>query len=145
MKPIRIASSGFVPAPPAEVYALLADYRSGHPRILPDEFFAGLEVEAGGVGAGTRLKVGVRILGTVQPLRLEVSEPEPGRVLAERDVATDAVTTFTVDPEQDGSRVTIAVDWQPRGLAGWVQSLILPGYLRKLYAAELAKLARVIT
>lgn len=144
MRRVNIASAGYVPAPSAEVYALLADYRNGHPRILPEEFFAGLEVEEGGVGAGTRIRVGVRVFGSVQTLRLEVSEPEPGRVLAERDVASGAVTSFTVDPDGRGSRVTIAVDWQPRGVVGWVQSRFLPGYLRRLYPAELAKLARVM-
>src|SRR5918993_898798 len=45
-----------VPAPPAEVYAILADYTEGHPHILPSSYFRNIEVEEGGVGAGTRIR-----------------------------------------------------------------------------------------
>lgn len=144
MPHIQVSDSAAIPAAPAALYALLADYREGHPRVLPEKYFAGLEVLAGGVGAGTRIRVGVRILGTVQQLLLEVSEPEPGRVLAETDPRTGAVTTFTVDPEGSGSRLTIAVAWDAPGLSGWVQSRVMPGYLRGLYAAELERIARVM-
>ncbi len=41
-----------IPAPAAAVYALLADYRDGHPRILPPAF-SDLTVLQGGIGAGT--------------------------------------------------------------------------------------------
>lgn len=46
-----------IDAPPDRVYALIADYRSGHPRILPKAYFKELVVEQGGVGAGTVVRV----------------------------------------------------------------------------------------
>ena len=53
-----------VPAPPAEVYAILADYTEGHPHILPSAYFRNIEVEEGGVGAGTRIRFEMTVLGT---------------------------------------------------------------------------------
>lgn len=47
---------------------------------------------------------------------MEVSEPLPGRILAETDRASGAVTTFTVTPQDNGARahVEIATEWSPR-------------------------------
>jgi len=39
--------------------------------------------------------------------------------------------------------VTIMTEWTPRGCAGWVQRLLAPPLLRKIYAEELRNLARV--
>ena len=61
--------------------------------------------------------------GKVMSLRMEVTEPQPGRVLMESDVASDMVTTFTVEPSDGGrdSRVTIATRWTRGGLRGWIR------------------------
>ncbi len=42
-----ISASALVPAPAREVYAIIADYRDGHPKILPRPPFVSLEVEQG--------------------------------------------------------------------------------------------------
>jgi hypothetical protein len=47
-----VVASAHIAAAPAQVYAIIANYREGHPRILPKEF-SGLTVEQGGIGAGT--------------------------------------------------------------------------------------------
>ena len=39
-------------------------------------------MEEGGYGAGTRIRVGVHLAGRKSSFRADVSEPEPGRVLA---------------------------------------------------------------
>lgn len=39
MKSCHITYSGLVKAPAQEVYTILADYRHGHPRILPKPYF----------------------------------------------------------------------------------------------------------
>jgi hypothetical protein len=52
------------------------------------------------------------------------------------------VTMFRVEPEDDGSRVTIATDWTPAGgFSGLMERLFAPGMLRKVYVEELGLLA----
>ena len=71
-----------VPAPAAAVYALLADYRDGHPSILPPAF-SDLTVLRGGTGAGTVIRFALTLAGRKQVIEARVDEPEPGRVLSE--------------------------------------------------------------
>jgi hypothetical protein len=40
-------------------------------------------------------------------------------------------------------RVTFTTRYERAGLRGWLERLIAPGYLRKVYVAELAQLERV--
>jgi hypothetical protein len=103
----RVSASAVVRAPAGRVYAILADYRHGHPRIVPRPPFGPLEVEQGGTGAGTVVRFQMRLLGRTRTFRAAVTEPEPGRVLVETDLGRGAVTTFTVDPcgEGQGARV----------------------------------------
>lgn len=72
-----------------------------------------------------------------------VSEPEPGRLLAERDLETGTVTTFLVEPAGSGqvSRVTIETIWDRSGLAGWVERCLAPTFLERVYAEELSNLS----
>ena len=134
-----------IDAAPRTVYAIIADYHVGHPDILPKQYFPMLEVERGGVGAGTIIRYQVRLMGRTQTTRAEVAEPHPGRVLTETDLGNGAVTTFTVDPVDGGrrSRVTFATEWTTPGLRGWVERLLAPPMLRRIYAAEMANLARL--
>ena len=56
MPVVRASSSAQIRAPGRIVYSLIADYRNGHPRILPPRYYPPpLEVERGGVGAGTAI------------------------------------------------------------------------------------------
>jgi len=80
----RISATRRIAAPPEAVYAVFADYREAHPRILPPSFFVGLTVEEGGYGEGTVVLVKGRFAGRVRTLRGVVTEPEPGRLLVER-------------------------------------------------------------
>lgn len=141
----HVAASATLDAPPAAVYAVLADYRGAHADILPEPWFLGrLEVQEGGTGAGTVIRFRTRILGATRTIRAKVSEPEPGRVLAETDFETGAVTSFTVDPAEDGrSRVTIAMEWTRPGLQGWIERYLAPPVLRRIYVAEMINLERV--
>jgi Polyketide cyclase / dehydrase and lipid transport len=139
---IRVSATSIVSAPAPVVYGILADYREGHPAILPRRYFEGLEVETGGHGAGTRIRFKVRAFGSVRSVRADVSEPVPGRELVETDVATGAATRFLVEPVSDGraSRVTFETTWCRGGLGGWAERWLAPRYLRKVYRAELALL-----
>ncbi|MEO8030582.1 MAG: SRPBCC family protein [Gemmatimonadota bacterium] len=138
---IQVSSSAEVGAPPSIVYGLIADYRVGHPSILPPKYFQNLRVEEGGVGAGTRISFDMR-LGRLWRLQAYVTEPESGRQLCEHYPDTGMVTTFTVDPANDGrhSLVTITTCSTKPGLPGWFEHWLMPRYLRPIFAAELQQL-----
>lgn len=136
-----------IAAPPERIYAVIADYRQGHPRILPPEHFRDLTVLAGGVGAGTKIRFRTRVGGREVETEAEISEPEPGRVLVERNTNPPATTTFTIVPVGDGSqaRVKIETDWQTApGVAGAIERMMGPLLFRRVYAKELARLVAVV-
>jgi hypothetical protein len=142
MPTLHVTAERTVPAPADAVYSLLADYRDGHPRILPPSF-SDLTVLRGGNGAGTVFRFALKIAGRTQVGEAHVDEPEPGRVLSETYSAKGTMTRFTVDPVGDQSRVWIDTSWEPsRGLAGMIERLITPRLFRKLYAEELDLIER---
>jgi hypothetical protein len=144
----HVTASAVIPAPAAQVYGIIADYRNGHPRIIPRPPFGSLDVEQGGVGTGTVIRFQMRVLGRTRSFRAAITEPEPGRVLVETDLDMGAVTTFTVDPCEEGrqARVTIQTDLETRGgLLGIVQRFVVTRFLRPVYVRELAQLAVVAT
>jgi hypothetical protein len=129
-------------APASTVYGIIADYRIGHPAILPPQYFDDFVVEAGGQGAGTRIRFTMRSYGSRLQCQAHVTEPEPGRLLVETDERTGTTTRFLVEPLDGGrARVTFETDYQARGLRGWLETLLVPRYLRTVYAAELQMLA----
>lgn len=143
----HISASRIVQAPAQQVYDLLADYHEGHPRILPRPPFISLTVEQGGKGEGTVLNVEMKVLGRVQTYHATVTEPEPGRVLVEH-YADDSVTSFTVEPHDDGRKtsVTIATDLQIReGALGTLQARLATRLLRPLYLKELDQLNAAVS
>jgi hypothetical protein len=141
-----LSESGLVKAPPAQVYALLADYQNGHPHVLPKPYFQTLKVEQGGIGAGTRIYVEMRVMGTTQAFRAEVTEPDPGHVLVETIPDSGLVTTFTVDPVTGGqhAQVTLSTTAKSRGgLLGVVERFMSTRFLRRVYTEELKLIAAV--
>jgi hypothetical protein len=140
---VRIQASREIDARPQAVYGVLADYRTGHPAILPKPEFGDLIVEAGGRGAGTVIRFNMRVLGTALTFHSVISEPEPGRVLVEQDDAAGAVTTFQVDPLDGGKRSRVTITTETRaspGLRGALERLISPRVLSGLYRRELQQL-----
>lgn len=143
-----ITASAVIPARRERVYALIANYHDGHPRIVPKQF-SGLVVEQGGIGAGTVIRFQMSVFGKKQTYRAAVSEPEPGRVLVETDLDPNgAVTTFMVDqgPAPADSRVTISTELKVRsGFLGLIEKALATLLLRSMYVHELENLARVAT
>ena len=140
-----ISATALIPSPPGDVYAVIADYRDGHARIVPRPPFASLAVEQGGTGAGTVIRVETRVMARTQGFRAVVSEPEPGRVLVETN-STGFVTTFTVEPRDGGRRSEVTIStvlparaWPLGAVEGW----IMRRFLRPVFARELALLAEV--
>lgn len=141
MPTLTIRDSATVPAPAPIVYGLIADYRAGHPSILPRKYFENLVVEEGGTGAGTKIHFTMLSYGKRQVMHARITEPEPGRVLVETYEQTGTETRFTVEPLGPSSaRVTFETQYQTKGIRGWLEALIVPRYLRKVYAAELSLL-----
>ncbi len=128
--------------PAVVVYEILADYHSGHPSILPAAF-TDLVVDAGGRGRGTRIHFDATMMGRRDRLSAEIDEPEPGRVLVERYPDRGMVTKFMVDPVADGCRVTIRTEIAASGIRRFLQRLIVPPMLRRVFREELANLERV--
>ena len=144
MATLTVNASRRVPAPPREVYAIIADYTEGHPHILPSAYFRNIEVEKGGVGAGTRIRFEMTAFGTVRSMTADVEEPSPGRVLVERDVEGRVVTTFTVDPAREGreSDVTITTEMTTRGgILGVLERAASKAFLERVYRDQLERLA----
>jgi hypothetical protein len=138
MHPLLVKATAVVPAPASRVYRIIADYHRAHPSILPPEYFDDLVVEEGGVGAGTRISFTMNAYGSKTRSRAHITEPEPGRVLVETVEGSGIVTRFLVDPlAGDRSQVTIETRYPLGGLRGWFERLVVPGYLKKVYTAEL--------
>ena len=143
----HVSYAADVAAPPAAVYGLIADYDRGHPRILPPKYFRNMRVEKGGRGAGTVVRLEMHALGRTRNLRAEISEPVPGRVIAEKYPDDQTETTFTLVPSAEGSstRVTIATDLPVRdGFAGRVERFLITRLLKRIYREELALLSSVV-
>ena len=142
MAQLEVRAEGHVGAPAASVYRFIANFRDHHHRFLPPAF-SQFRVERGGIGAGTVATFRVTLGGVSQDYRTEVQEPEPGRVLTETDAHVGSFTTFTVTPEDGGSRVRIVTTWPSKGgVRGLFERLIAPRMIRKLYNDELTLLDR---
>jgi hypothetical protein len=141
---LHVAASAAISAGAADVYRLIADYHSGHPRIIPPEFFRNLRVEGGGYGAGTVITFDMIVLGRTRHTRALVSEPEPGRVLVESYPENGATTTFAVNSLGNGrSRVTISTALPVRtGVLGVIERRLTGRFLRGVFAAELTLIER---
>lgn len=141
-----VSASAHIVASVKSTYDLIADYRDGHPHILPKPYFVSLAVEKGGYGAGTVINFQMKLMGKIQSYQAVITEPEPGRVLVETVQDSGTVTTFTVDPRADGrhSFVTITTTTDvPDGLSGRVQGWLTTRVLRPIYEKELRQLAAI--
>jgi len=129
-----------VGAPADVVYGYLADLRDHHPKFLPPAF-SDFQVESGGVGAGTVARYKMTAGGRTREYRMQVAEPDPGRVITESDMNSTAVTTFTVSPQDGASLVRISTAWDgASGIGGVFERMFAPRVLRAIYADELKRL-----
>ncbi len=140
MKTQIAAASRMIKAPAEQVYKIIADYRNTHLHILPKAYFLSLDVEKGGVGAGTIINFSMRILGRVQDFRSLITEPQPGRLLVETDIRSQNATSFQVMPEEDASLTRVTISTQLRG-RHWIEALLAKPLLEKIYRQELELLA----
>ena len=142
---VKAQAEETVNASAERVYAILSDYRDskqGHPAILPPENFSDLIVEEGGRGEGTVLSFSTKAGGSTRAYRVKISEPEPGKVLREDEIGGSVVTTFTVTPvEEKRCRVLITTEYEAPD--GFVESLLSPSLLKRIYKKELHNLETI--
>ena len=148
MGQIKVKAAEVLDARPEDVYATIADYRKGHPRILPKENLYDLQVEEGGYGAGTIIRFKSRILGVEQSFYQRVSEPEPGRVIVEQDIDTkqNFATTFTVIPVEEGKKSQVEISttmYTSPGIRGFAERVILSIFNPRIYRKEMKLLEAV--
>jgi Polyketide cyclase / dehydrase and lipid transport len=130
---------------PDEVYAVLADYRTHHPRIMPDPPFSDLVVESGGVGEGTVFHICARIAGRRRRLHMHVAEPDPGRVLTETDLDSGQVTRFEVTADGAGTLARMSSTWDSKpGLRGLADRLVVAPMMSRTFGRQLRQLDRYV-
>lgn len=129
-----------IDAPADEVYRYLMDMHL-HARFLPHPFYD-LRVEEGGMGAGSVVSFKIKSAGGVRELRMEVTEPEPGRTLVQTDTGgSGLVRTFTVTPNGEQALVNITSRFDGEtGIAGLVEGIVAPRRLHRIYVKELTRL-----
>lgn len=140
MPTVAASAERTIDAPADKVYQYLADMNL-HSRLLPRPFYD-FQVEDGGVGAGSVVNFKINFAGGVRQLRMQVTEPEPGRTLVQTDTTgSGLVTTFTVTPQGQQALVNITASFNAEtGVAGFVERIIAPRRLHRVYTEELARL-----
>ncbi len=143
MKTQLAAASRIIHAPADEIYKVIADYRNGHPHILPRKYFLSLDVEEGGFGEGTIVRFQMHLLGRTRSFRSLITEPQPGQILVETDLTSGTATRFRVSPvdSQDTTEVTISTELKGLSL---VEGFVAKAMLQKVYRQELELLARLV-
>jgi hypothetical protein len=142
MNPQIATAYRVIHAPADRIYGIIADYRITHPLILPKGYFLSLNVEEGGVGAGTIVSFTMHILGRTQNFRSLITEPEHGRLLVETDIRSEVPTSFQVVPAGDPSKTRVTISTELRG-RNRIEGLLAKPMLQKIYRQELELLARL--
>jgi hypothetical protein len=145
MATLHVETERTVQADPATVFGLVSDYAEGRPRYLPPNY-AGYEVEEGGRGAGTTVRYVLHAARRERPYRMQVTQPDAGLVVVEKDAGSSLTTTWTVVPGADGKRSTVRLvsEWEGAGgVGGFFERLFAPGGLRRIHDDTLARLAKV--
>ena len=145
MAQVTVNAERTIDAPADKVSAALADYRGAREKLLTDEF-SNYRVIEGGEGAGT--VVGWKLQATKKRVRDCEFAVEQGAngALVERDRNSSMVTTWTVKPAGDKSTVSVETVWNGAGgIGGFFEKTFAPLGMRKIYDAQLEKLANVVT
>lgn len=142
MPRVCFSMSHIIPAAPAQVFHLLDDYEHGHWRVLPSAFSDYRVLECG-FGAGTRIAFSLTIGGRTSATEGVVTVPDAGRVIVETYPREQMVTSFTVDPDGDGARLTIATSIPARTpFTARLEQSVLRRLLEPIYAEEFALIAQ---
>lgn len=149
MNSYEVQETAVIDAPADVIYGIFSNYREGegHHTVLPKKYFKEMVLTEGGQGAGTKVTVHMQAMGVKVVYHLVVTEPEPGRVLQEEDDAMGVVTRFIMDPIGDGQKTRVTLHTVTRtkpGFQGFMEKLINPPFMHKIYRQELGLLAEVV-
>lgn len=151
MSTIHVETTRTIDAVPAQVFKLLADYRTSHRDILPPTTYLDYEVEQGGVGAGTVYSYKMKTPMRPEPraYQMKVSMPASGNVLQENDQNSSLVTTWTLVPQDGGSKtqVRLSTEWESHasGFGGFMERTMAPRATKRIYDTILGRLENVAT
>jgi polyketide cyclase/dehydrase/lipid transport protein len=140
---IYFEATDVINARPEDVYAVLRDYRVGHPAIIPRPPFTDLTVEKGGVGTGTIVHSDMVVWGRKFHYRQEVTEPEPGHILVETSTDQDQGTKFILEPLNNGTQTRLTISsYMPghSGMYGWLERVMTVPSARGIYQKELRQI-----
>ena len=129
-----------IPAPPARVHEVLADYRRRE-RILPANYLDYRVEEGGAMVVSYRLRAGRR----ERAYRMEVAEPTPGVTLVERDRESSLITTWILSPTASGTATDLRLStiWEGHGgVGGFFERTFAPRGLRRIHGQLLDNLTR---
>jgi uncharacterized protein YndB with AHSA1/START domain len=132
-------------ASPERVFEAIGDYTGVRSRMLTDHY-SEYEVREGGQGAGS--VVHWKLAATSKRVRdclVSASVPDKS-TLVERDANSSMVTTWTVSPAGEGTRVQITTTWSgASGIGGFFERTFAPKGLQRIYDEQLAKLESALT
>jgi len=130
---------------PERVYDLIVDMEE-HRRILPRQFES-LEVLEGGRGEGTVFRLTMNVMGNRTALVMTLTEPEPGRVVQEKDASAGITTIWKLIPEPgDGCTLRLTSQFPKKpGFSGWVERLATSSMIRSIYKRELENMDEYLT
>jgi hypothetical protein len=130
---------------PDKVFGALSDYRGTRSKVLT-EHFSEYEVREGGHGEGTTVHWKLQATSKrVRDCLMSVTVPRE-RTLVEKDANSSMVTTWTVSPAGEGTRVQVTTTWKGAGgVGGFFERTFAPRGLQRIYDAQLAKLDTELT
>lgn len=138
MAKVQVERTLLVGAPPEKVFKVLAD-PAHHKHILP-EAITRYKPESDSI-----VSFSVKAGFVTRDFRVETEETEPNKLFREMDLATGIITEFRLEPHEQGTLVTIAVDYEAaRSFSGLMETWFAPTFLKKLYDEELIKLGRYV-
>jgi hypothetical protein len=143
MSHIHVATELTINAQPKTVYEILSDYKTKRPLMLTPNFLDYI-VAQGGKGAGTEVHYRLHAAGRERPYHLRIDVPMEGRIITERDRNSSLVTTWTLDPVNDGQRTKVSVDseWEGgEGVGGFFERTFAPMGLTRIYDDMLYRLS----
>ncbi|WP_257350664.1 SRPBCC family protein [Pseudalkalibacillus decolorationis] len=141
MKTYCVAASKMIEASPERVYQVISDMDE-HRNFLPKEFES-VVIEKGGIGEGTVFRLNLNVMGKRSTNVMTISEPEPGRVIIEKDAVAGITTIWTISPGQDDKHCDLQLVSEIRkkpGFAGLVERILTPYIFRSIYKRELDQL-----
>ncbi|MGP3708841.1 SRPBCC family protein [Gordonia paraffinivorans] len=141
MRQITASQSIDISAAPDAVIGALADYAEVRPAILSSHY-RDYEVISGGNGDGTVVHWILQASEKRQrDVRAEVSVTPD--TVTERDANSSMVTTYTVAPSGDGSKVTATTTWNGSGgIGGFFERTFAPRALNGIQAEVLGNLKK---